>query len=122
MKLFVGVGALLLGTSALCSPLIAAPAASQVSTRSADARLKAIYDDYADWTDKEFGAFENKRGEQERAGYLPHVDEASQLRRAAHMKDVLAQLDAIPATQLSPDEQVNAAVLRTVLQADIADY
>ena len=122
MKLFVGLGALLLGTSALCSPLIAAPAASQASTRSADARLKAIYDDYAEWTDKEFGAFENKRGEQERAGYLPHVDEATQLRRAAHMKDVLAQLDAIPATQLSPDEQVNAAVLRTVLQADIADY
>jgi uncharacterized protein (DUF885 family) len=96
-----------------------APAAAQRT--SADARLKALYDGYAAWEEKEFGSFENSRGERERAGYLPHVDEATQLRRAAHLKDLLAQLNAIPIAQLSPDEQVNAAVLRTVLEADIAD-
>ena len=97
-----------------------APAAA--STQSADSRLKSLYDAYADWTEKEAGEFDNKRGQPERAGYLPHVDEAMQLRRAAHLKDVLAQLNAIPTAQLSSNEQVNAAVLRTVLEADIADY
>ena len=35
--------------------------------------------------------------------------------------DLLDQLNAIPAAQLSPDEQVNAAVFRTILENAIAD-
>ena len=111
--------ALALGAITYPAGAAVAPAAAQRT--SADARLKALYDGYAAWEEKEFGSFENSRGERERAGYLPHVDEATQLRRAAHLKELLAQLNAIPIAQLSPDEQVNAAVLRTVLEADIAD-
>jgi len=115
----IAVGLLAFG--AIVDPAGAAPAAKSAVRSDADVRLRALYDGYAAWEEKEFGFFENARGEREQKGYLPHVDQASEQRRAAHLKEVLAQLDAIPAAQLSPDEQVNAAVLRTVLEADIAD-
>ena len=56
-----------------------------------------------------------KAGELQPADHLPRVDEASQLRREAHLKDVLGRLDAIPVKRLSTAEQVNAQVFRTVL-------
>ena len=122
MKLFAAFGAVLLGTSALCSPVIAAPVGRHASTASADARLKALYDAYADWDARESGQFWNSKGELEATGQLPRVDAASQLQREAHLKDVLAQLNAISPKQLSTGEQVNEAVLRTTLESLIADY
>ena len=95
-----------------------APAAAP---SAADQRLKALYDGYAEWSAKEFGNFENAKGESEQAGYLPKVDPASNLRRAAHLQNLLAQLDAIPVAQLSAAERVNAGVLRTILEAAISD-
>jgi uncharacterized protein (DUF885 family) len=121
MKMLLRWGAVLLGAPALCSPALSAPVAKQQAATPADARLKALYDAYAAWDAKESGYFENSRGENESAGYLPHVDEASQLRRAAHLKDVLAQLNSVPPAQLSPDEQVNAAVFKTLLENQISD-
>jgi uncharacterized protein (DUF885 family) len=122
MKTKWRMAAALLACSAIATSVEAAPAPAKSAAHGvADARLKALYDGYAAWTDREFGEIVNARGERERAGYLPHVDAASQLRRAAHLKELLAQLNGIPASQLSSDEQVNAAVLRTVLEADIAD-
>ncbi len=115
----IAVGLLAFG--AIVHPACAAPATKSAVRSDADVRLRALYDGYAAWEDKEFGFFENARGERERKDYLPHVDQASEQRRAAHLKEVLAQLEAIPAAELSPDEQVNAAVLRTVLEADISD-
>jgi uncharacterized protein (DUF885 family) len=122
MKSFVRIGAILLGTAAICSPLSAAPSVSHPVRSPADARLKALYDAYATWDDKESGQFQNSRGEIESTGYLPRVDEASQLRREAHVKDVLARLDTIQNSQLSADEQVNAAVFRTMLENTLSDY
>jgi uncharacterized protein (DUF885 family) len=122
MKLFVAFGAALLGTSALCPPVSAAPVAGRTAAASADARLKALYDAYADWDARESRQVWTSAGELEGTGHLPNVDVASQLRREAHLKDVLAQLNAISPAQLSPDEQVNAAVFRTTLENQIADY
>jgi uncharacterized protein (DUF885 family) len=95
--------------------------ASAVAPTSADQRLKALYDGYAEWSAKEFGYFENAKGESEQAGYLPKVDPASNLRRAAHLQALLAQLNAIPVAQLSAAERVNAGVLRTILENGISD-
>ena len=121
MTILSRLGAALLATSAIAFPAVAAPVAASVVQNSADARLKALYESYARWDSKEQGSFENSRGEIESAAYLPHVDEASQLRRAAHLKELLAQLDSIPVSQLSPDERVNAEVFRTVLDNAISD-
>ena len=95
----------------------AVPAAAQ----SADQRLKAIYDGYAAWNARDSGTIENARGESRPADYLPRVDPASQLKRAGQSKAFLNQLNAIDLNQLSADEQVNAAVLRTILEANVAD-
>ncbi|HET7709080.1 MAG TPA: DUF885 family protein [Sphingomicrobium sp.] len=97
---------------------LAAPAAAQTA---ADRQLKALYDGYAAWNAMDNGTIQNARGENRPAGYLQRVDPASQHRRATRIAQYLAQLNAIDAKQLSPDEQVNAAVLRTILEADIAD-
>ena len=121
MEMALRLGAVLLATSLLCPPALTAPIAKQQAPTPADAQLKALYDGYATWDAKESGYFQNSRGESESAGYLPHVDEASQLRRAAHLEQVLKQLNAVPEAQRSPGEQVNAAVFRTLLENQISD-
>ena len=120
LKLLAPAGALLLGIVALCSPACAAPAKHAAS--GSDTRLRALYNGYSAWEDKEFGFFQDSRSEQRQAGYLPHVDEASQLRREGHLKDLLTQLNAISTAQLSADEKVNAEIFRVVLQNEISDY
>ena len=122
MKLSMSLGVAMLATAAAFTPAIAAPVPAHQSGTSADARLKALYDAYAAWDERESAQIENSRGEVESAAYLPRVDEASQLRREAHVKEVLAQLNAIPTAKLSETEQVNAAVFRTMLENQVADY
>ena len=122
MKMPVAVGALLLGTSAVCAPAVAAPPAKHAAPASADARLKALYDAYAKWDAEESAQFWNSKGELDPADHLPHVDAQSQVRRKAHIEDVLRELDTIPAGQLSNAEQVNAAVFRTMLENAMIEY
>lgn len=112
----------LLSTVAL-APAIAAPPATAAKEHgsAADQRLRKLYDGYAAWDAKEGGYFEDENGELQQADYLPHVDVASQQRRAAHLQDLLSQLNAIPTTQLSPAEQVNAAIFRVVLENGISE-
>ena len=91
------------------------------SPASADARLKALYEAYADWDQKEAGFFIDSKGENQNAAYLPKVDPATQLARARFQQNLLDQLNAVPSTSLSPGERVNAGVLRAILEAAIAD-
>jgi uncharacterized protein (DUF885 family) len=121
MKMIWRVGAALVGLGTIGTAAIAAPPSKQSTRTSADARLKALYDGYSAWEDKEYGFFQNSRGEQEPAGYLAHVDETSQIRREAHLKDLLKQLDGLQATKLSPAERVNASIFRTVLENEISE-
>ena len=104
----------------LAATAIQAPAQSPQSG-DADRQLKALYESYGDWTQREYGFFPDAKGENQPADYLPKVDPATQNARAAHLKSLLVQLDAIPAAQLSPDERVNAGVLRTILNAALSD-
>ena len=118
------VGAMLVAAS-IVMPAVseAAPAAvhQPAPTTAADRRLKALYDGYAACDAKESGNIQDSRGETKPADYLPRVDAATQQRRAAHLQDLLKQLNAIPIAQLSPDEKVNAAVFRTILENAISD-
>ncbi|MFL6860739.1 MAG: DUF885 domain-containing protein [Sphingomicrobium sp.] len=103
-------------------PLVAiAQAAAPAAQGPADARLSALYNGYATWDAKEFEYFEDSRGETKPSAHLAHVDAASQLRRAEHMRELLEQLNAIPVAQLSLGERVNPAVFRTILENAIAD-
>ena len=105
-------------TSALAQPQAAPAAATQ---QSADARLKVLYEAYSNWDQKESGYFEDSKGENQAAAYLAKVDPATQLARARFEQQMLDQLNAIPTSSLSPDERVNAGVLRAILEAAVAD-
>jgi uncharacterized protein (DUF885 family) len=119
MPKYLRIGALCLVSAALPSTTAwaqAVPAAQPAAPNAADVKLRALYNGYSAWAAKEGGYFENSEGELKQANYLPHVDAATQERQAAHLQDLLNQINAIPTAQLSPNEQVNAAVFRTVLE------
>ena len=97
--------------------VVDAPAPSS----SADSRLKALYEAYADWDQKESGFFADSKGDNQSAAYLPKVDPTTQLARVRYEQWLLDKLNAIPIASLSPGEKVNAAVLRAILEAAVAD-
>src|SRR5689334_14896006 len=102
-------------------PALAQPQPAPPAAQSADARLKALYEAYSDWSEKEGGYFEDSKGENHLAGYLQKVDPATQLSWARFEQNMLDQLNAIPTNSLSPDQRVNAGVLRAILEAAVAD-
>ena len=125
MKMMCSLASVLLAGASVTIPAAAqaqaSPAQQSAVRKAADEQLKALYDGYARWAAKEAGYFDDANGESQQADYLPQVDPDTQLRQAAHLRELLGQLNAIPAAQLSPDEQVNAAVFRTLLENSIAD-
>jgi uncharacterized protein (DUF885 family) len=97
----------------------AAMAATQPAPRSADARLKALYDAEWTWRTHELGG---DGDEDSRTGpHLPHVDAISQHRRYVYWSNALKQLDAIPLDQLSSEERINADVFRTALEGFVTE-
>jgi uncharacterized protein (DUF885 family) len=96
------------------------PAAAP-SAQSADARLRALYDAEWAWRQKELARRTGEGQDAISPDHLPRVDAASQEKRVKYWQDTLAQLDKIPVDQLSHDEQINAAVFRTSLEAFVAD-
>lgn len=119
MKL-LHLSALALAAMVPTRALAAAPV-HHLAPSTADARLKTLYGAYAEWDAKETAQIINARGEPAPADHFPRVDPASQARRKGHVEEVLRQLNAIPVKQLSPDEQVNAAVFRAVLENALTD-
>jgi uncharacterized protein (DUF885 family) len=84
---------------------------------NADGQVRALYQAEWSWRAKEFGTPDDDMTS--RAGYLPHVDPASQQRRLEFWSEKLAALNAIPENQVTT-EKVNAAVFRAVLEAVVA--
>ncbi|WP_136163124.1 DUF885 domain-containing protein [Sphingomonas flavalba] len=95
------------------APALAQPA-TQAAAQSADARLKALYDAEWQWRTNELAL--DADGDRQGGDRLPHVDAASQARRAAYWTNALAELNKIPFDQLSPEERINAEVFRTALE------
>jgi uncharacterized protein (DUF885 family) len=125
MKSMVRVVSFLFLGTALMAPLAAqspeSSSSQQAQPSTADRQLQELYDGFANWEAKEFGYFENAEGQTKPLGYLPKVDAASQLRRAEHLRMLLERLNKLPPDRLSPEERVNAAVFRTILESGIAD-
>lgn len=97
--------------------LLASPVVAQPAPQSADARLKALYDAEWAWRQKEFARREGDGPDDASADHLMRVDAKSQEARVKYWQDKLTELDKIPLDQLSHEEQINAAVFRTSLDA-----
>jgi uncharacterized protein (DUF885 family) len=84
---------------------------------SADDRFKALYTKEWTWRQQQFGGIDNEdRQSDPHDNHLPAVDAATQAERLKYWRDVLKQLDAIPASELSAENQVNLAVYRPQVQ------
>ena len=102
----------------LAFPLPAAaqqPPAAERQGQSADERLRRLYEAEWRWRQAEFAQTEG-RGPGAQADHLPRVDAAAQQARLAYWERTLAELDTIAVEELSPEERINAAVFRTVLE------
>jgi len=108
---------------ALCLALLCAPAALQAQNPpdSADAALRAIYQDYWAWQVREYGWIEKADGSVEEGAIIASATPSARRARAARAEEVREQLDRLDRTQLSPVEKVNAAVLRAALTETIED-
>ncbi len=103
-------------------PLCAAPAVAAAADASAnaDARFKNIYTTEWAWRTGQAGV--SVSGEaQSSDGRLDEVDAASQQRRLAYWQNVLKQLDALDAAQLTATNQTNYAVYRAQIENLVAD-
>src|SRR5690348_8986835 len=101
----------------LAAGLLLAPA---VHANDADARFKAIYT--AEWAWRTGQGDISTSGEpQPDNGRLDNVDAASQRLRLQKWQQVLAGLDALDVSQLSPANQVNYAIYHAQIANLLAD-
>ena len=90
---------------------------------TADLQLKAIYEAEWPWRMKEMARLP-QTSDAPRGGaddHLPSVTPESQQRRYDYWSTALRKIDSIPVSQLSHEEQINAAVFRTWLWQQITD-
>ena len=116
--------ALSLALSAFLPPALAQepePAGeTAAATSPADQALRALYTEEWNWRQQEF-AREKVEGRWQAGGGMPAIAPADWERRAAYWKQVLEALDAIPVAELSPAERINAAVFRSMVEADYSE-
>lgn len=92
-------------------------AAGAAHADSADQRFEALYKQEWSWRQEQFAGYDDEdRESSARDKRLPQVDAATQKKRLTYWDDVLKQLDAIPANELSADNQVNLAVYRPQIE------
>jgi len=96
-------------------------AATSGSATSADEKLRALYTAEWEWRQKEVAREPGGESRGPTADHLPRVDAQTQQKRLAYWTKVLAQLDEIPLSELSPEEKVNAQVFRTIIQGFVND-
>jgi uncharacterized protein (DUF885 family) len=84
---------------------------------STDERFKALYEKEWAWREAEFpGADDEDRTSKPADDRLPDVGAKAQAKRLAYWNDVLKQLDAIPASELSAGNQINLAIYRPQIE------
>ena len=98
---------------------MAACTAFGAESQNADARLRAIYTEEWKWRLSQFPDQEDST--KPVADHLPKEDPTTQETRLHYWQDVLHKLDAIPRTQLSPEEQINYEIYRREIEDFVAD-
>ena len=107
---------------ALATPALAQDASVPAAvSQDAAARLKALFDADWEWGMRESGRMPDGEGGYTASDHLAHVDPASQERRIAQARQMLAELDRIPLDALSNQDRINAAVFRTNQEITLID-
>jgi uncharacterized protein (DUF885 family) len=101
-------------------PVFAAEPATAAAPTAADTQLKAIYDAEWQWRMKEFAQVPDGLRTME-GDHLYGVTPTDWERRKAYWSNVIARIDAIPLKELSPEERLNAQVLREQLRANVTN-
>ncbi len=91
--------------------------AQEAPASRADEALRALYTSEWEWRQQEF-AREKIDGRWQASSRMPAVAPEDWERRAGYWKQVLEALDAIDHEALSPQERINAAVFRSMVEAD----
>jgi uncharacterized protein (DUF885 family) len=99
----------------------AQPASGPAPPLIADTELRDLADLYDKSNLEAGGMFLDAKGEAQAGATLPLVAAAAQEKRAAERQALLERLRALPLTRLKESDRVNAAVLRTLLEAEVAD-
>jgi uncharacterized protein (DUF885 family) len=94
---------------------------AQTPPAAADSRLRALYSAEWMWRQREMARRSDAPGEGGASDHFPRVDAASQQARLAYWTRALATLDSIPFAELSAEENINAQVFRTSIQALATD-
>ncbi|MEM7610640.1 MAG: DUF885 family protein [Pseudomonadota bacterium] len=100
------VSALVAGCTALPSPH---------TGLSADATLKALYEQEYEWRQLQFGRIKNDDGDWTQSDRWPDVSPEAYAARLTYWDTALAQLAQIPRDQLSHEERINAAVFEQIV-------
>jgi len=95
---------------------LASPQQPATQVNQTEQTLRTLYSTEWDWRQQEF-AREKIDGRWQQSGHLPSVTPEAWHRRAIYWKQTLQQLDVINVDSLSREEQINAAVFRTSVQA-----
>ena len=107
------------GAAVLVAAAFATPLAAQ--DQSADTRLAALAEAYHEYRIEQSGRIVEADGSTSRGSSLPSVTPEAQLARARQAEAFLARLDALDAAQFSPEAEIDAAVLRHLLETEIGD-
>ncbi len=104
------------------TPALAQQVSPQAATApsSADQRLRQLYEAEWEWRREQEGRVRGD-GPGAATDRLPSVTPEAYQARLAYWERALAELDTIPADQLSAEERINAAVFRTVLEEQIGE-
>jgi len=95
---------------------LAAALASPLAASDAPTRFQDLTERQWQWTLREFPTFATSVGVHDYDDRLGDVSLAAVGRRDAETRAFLAELDAIPVAELSPADQVDAAIFRTQLE------
>src|SRR5690606_23841255 len=117
LALSLAPGQVLLAQPQAQEPPAGAAAVDTAPVSQADQALRALYTQEWKWRQQEFQR-EKIDGRWQASGRMPSIAAEDWERRAGYWKQVLEALDAIAPDALSPQERVNAAVFRSMLEAD----
>lgn len=104
--------------TALCA-VTASLAGAAPKPLDADARLAAIYTSEWTWRQQQFP--DDEDASRPIQDHLPKMDASSQAMRLRTWQDVMQKLDAIPRSELSPNEQLNYDIYRPQIATLIAN-